>query len=82
MSGNTQQKKEAPKKKGLTNTLKYFFGVGDAGFVLMSNIETFYFMTFLTDLAGFGSAIAGIINGTKAKKWADTDPGFFKSNLE
>lgn len=62
MSGNTQQKKEAPKKKGLTNTLKYFFGVGDAGFVLMSNIETFYFMTFLTDLAGFGSAIAGIIN--------------------
>ena len=23
MSGNTQQKKEAPKKKGLTNTLKY-----------------------------------------------------------
>lgn len=39
-------------------------------------------MTFLTDLAEFGSAIAGIINGTKAKKWADTDPGFFKSNLE
>ena len=26
-------------------------------------------MTFLTDLAEFGSAIAGIINGTKAKKW-------------
>lgn len=50
-------------KKGLSNTLKYFFGVGDAGFVLMSNIETFYFMTFLTDLAGFGAGIAGLING-------------------
>lgn len=50
------------KPKGLSNTLKYFFGVGDAGFVLMSNIETFYFMTFLTDLAGFSAVIAGMIN--------------------
>lgn len=49
-------------KKGLSSALKYFFGVGDAGFVLMSNIETFYFMTFLTDLAGFGAGIAGLIN--------------------
>ena len=48
--------------KGLTATLKYFFGVGDAGFILMSNIETFYFMDFLTTLAGFGPAIAGWIN--------------------
>lgn len=46
----------------MSNALKYFFGVGDAGFVLMSNIETFYFMTFLTDLAGFGAGIAGLIN--------------------
>lgn len=38
-----------PKKK-LSTTLKYFFGVGDAGFVLMSNIETFYFMSFLTSV--------------------------------
>ena len=36
--GNTETPKQ---KKGLTNALKYFFGVGDAGFVLMSNIETF-----------------------------------------
>lgn len=55
----SEQKKN---KKGLSSALKYFFGVGDAGFVLMSNIETFYFMTFLTDLAGFGAAVAGIIN--------------------
>lgn len=54
------EKKGKPKK--LSTTLKYFFGVGDAGFVLMSNVETFYFMTFLTDLAGFGAGIAGLIN--------------------
>lgn len=38
-----------PKKK-LSTALKYFFGVGGAGFVLMSNIETFYFMSFLTSV--------------------------------
>ena len=58
MSNENKQKQ----KKGLSQTLKYFFGVGDAGFVLMSNIETFYFMTFLTDIAGFGAVIAGMIN--------------------
>ena len=56
------EKKETGRKKGLSNALKYFFGVGDAGFVLMSNIETFYFMTFLTDLAQFSAGIAGVIN--------------------
>ncbi len=56
------QKENPGKKKGLSTALKYFFGVGDAGFVLMSNMETFYFMTFLTDVAGFGAGISGIIN--------------------
>ena len=55
MKDTKETKTEKP--KGLSNTLKYFFGVGDAGFSLMSNIETFYFMTFLTDLAGFSTAI-------------------------
>ena len=56
----TEQQNQKP--KGLSKSLKYLFGVGDAGFNLMSNIETFYFMTFLTDLAGFGTAIAALIN--------------------
>lgn len=59
MKETTQQ---TEKPKGLSNSLKCFFGVGDAGFNLMSNIETFYFMTFLTDLAAFSPAIAGLIN--------------------
>ncbi len=50
------------KPKGLSTTLKYFFGVGDAGFTLMSNIETFYFMNFLTNIAVFSPAIAALIN--------------------
>ena len=51
-----------PEKKKLSTALKYFFGVGDAGFVLMSNVETFYFMTFLTNFANFAPAVAGVIN--------------------
>lgn len=53
---------QTKKPQGLSNALKYLFGVGDAGFVLMSNVETFYFMSFLTDLAQFTPAIAGLIN--------------------
>lgn len=53
-----------PKKepKRLSSALRNFFGVGDAGFVLMSNIETFYFMNYLTGLGGFTPVIAGLIN--------------------
>lgn len=57
-----KQVPETKKPKGLSNSLKYLFGVGDAGFNLMSNIETFYFMSFLTGLGGFSPAIAGVIN--------------------
>ena len=52
---------EKTQPKRLTPALKYLFGVGDFGFVLMSNIETFYFNVFLTD-AGFTPVIAGLIN--------------------
>jgi GPH family glycoside/pentoside/hexuronide:cation symporter len=58
--GETNQK--PAEKKGLSNALKYFFGVGDAGFVLMSNVETFYFMSFLTGVGGFVPAVAGVIS--------------------
>lgn len=52
--------KKEPKR--LSSALRNFFGVGDAGFVLMSNIETFYFMNYLTGLGGFTPVIAGLIN--------------------
>ena len=45
--------KEDQKKKGLSSALKKFYGVGDCGFTLMSNIESYYFSFFLTNLAQF-----------------------------
>ncbi len=45
--------KEEQKKKGLSGALKKFYGVGDCGFTLMSNIESYYFSFFLTNLAQF-----------------------------
>lgn len=40
-------------KKELSKALKLFYGVGDCGFTLMSNIESYYFSIFLTNLAKF-----------------------------
>ncbi|MGN8886918.1 MFS transporter [Blautia sp. HCP28S3_G10] len=44
---------EKQNKKGLSGALKKFYGVGDCGFTLMSNIESYYFSFFLTNLAQF-----------------------------
>jgi len=57
-----ENKATQTKPKGLSNTLKYFFGVGDAGFILMSNVETFYFMSCMTGQIGFTPALAGVVN--------------------
>ena len=38
-------------RNGLSNPLKRFFGVGDFGFTLMSNIDTFYATYFFTNIA-------------------------------
>ncbi len=53
---------EFKRKEGLTSAVKTFYGVGDGGFVLMSNIETFYFMTCMTDYLGFSATAAGVVN--------------------
>ncbi len=47
MSDNQKPKKE------ISKALKIFYGVGDCGFTLMSNIESYYFTVFLTNLAHF-----------------------------
>ncbi len=60
MSGTEAVKQEATKKK-LSFSLKYLFGVGDAGFKLMSNIETFYFTFFLTNVALFATELVALI---------------------
>ena len=39
------------KRNGISGALKTFFGIGDLGFSFMTNIETYYFQYFLTDIA-------------------------------
>lgn len=48
-------------KKGLSKALKWFYGVGDCGFTLMSNIESYYFNFFLTNLAQFSLPMVTLI---------------------
>ncbi len=48
-------------KKELTKSLRYMFGIGDFCFNTMTNIETYYFAFFLTNVAGFDAVQMGII---------------------
>ena len=48
-------------KKGISKALKTFFGVGDAGFSFMANIETYYFNYFLTNVAQFSVGVTATI---------------------
>ena len=50
-------------KKPLSNALKIFFGVGDFGFNLMSSVETYYFVFFLTNFAMFDAPTAALVSG-------------------
>lgn len=61
MQPNTQKSSSA---KPLSTSLKYFFGVGDAGFKIMTNIETFYFTYFLTNIAQFSMGLVTIVGTT------------------
>jgi len=54
------QEKKQPKKE-LSRALKMFYGVGDCGFSLMTNVETYYFNFFLTNLAKFSPTTAAFI---------------------
>ena len=47
--------------KPLSNTLKFWYGFGDFGFTLMTNVETYYWNSFLTNTAGFTTKTAGLI---------------------
>ena len=47
--------------KPLSRALKTFFGVGDMTFTFMTNLESYYFMFFLTDIAKFAPALIASI---------------------
>ena len=48
--------------KPLSSALKFWYGFGDFGFTLMTNVETFYFNAFLTNVAGFSTLLAGTVS--------------------
>ena len=55
MSENKKQ------RNGLSKALKTFYGVGDFGFSFMSNIETYYFNYFLTNVAKFSAPVVTVV---------------------
>lgn len=52
---------EEKKKKELSKSLKMFYGVGDCGFTLMTNVESYFFNFFLTNLAQFSLGMVSVI---------------------
>jgi len=48
--------------KGLTSKVKSFWGIGDLGFSFMVTVELMFFLKFLTDVAQFPLAVAGMIS--------------------
>jgi len=55
------ENKELKQGKPLSQALKIFYGVGDCGFSLMTNVESYYFNFFLTNLAKFSLPIVTMI---------------------
>lgn len=76
MSSKTNPDTEKPGKKGLSKALKMFYGVGDCGFTLMTNVESYYFNFFLTNLAQFGLATVSFITTTASIIDALSCPGY------
>ena len=54
--------KPTKERKGLSQALKIFYGVGDCGFTLMTNVESYYFNFFLTNLAMFSAPVVAVIS--------------------
>ncbi|NTW71273.1 MAG: Na+/melibiose symporter and related transporter [Eubacteriaceae bacterium] len=48
-------------KKELSKTIKTFYGVGDLGFSLMTSVELFFFVFFLTNVAKFSLPMVALI---------------------
>ena len=57
---------EKKERNGLSTSLKRFFGVGDFGFTLMSNIDTFYATYFFTNIAKFSLGVITVMTTISA----------------
>ena len=61
MEEHSNHEQNSNEHKEISKSLKRFFGVGDFGFNFMTNIETYYFQFFLTDIAKFTIPIVTLI---------------------
>ena len=72
------EKKAAPAEtqqyKPLSTALKFFYGVGDFGFNLMSSVETYYFVFFLTNFAFM--IVASIADAIPGASYWENEAGF------
>ncbi len=57
---------ERKENKAVSSSLKKFFGIGDFGFNLMTNIDTFYATYFFTNIAKFSLGIVTTITTISA----------------
>ncbi|MDR1567001.1 MAG: MFS transporter [Treponema sp.] len=48
--------------KPISKTTRFWYGLGDCGFTIMSNVEAFFFNFFLTNIAMFAAEIAATIS--------------------
>lgn len=53
-------------RNGLSKTIRYFYGIGDFSFALMTNISVYYSTYFLTDIAKIGLGPATFATGVSA----------------
>ena len=51
MSAENNKSGASKERKGLSRALKLFYGVAECGFTLMSDVESYFFNVFLTNLA-------------------------------
>lgn len=56
-----EMKEQEKKPKGLSKALRTFYGVGDCGYTLACNVETYFFSYFLTNMAQYSIATVSLI---------------------
>ena len=59
---NNKQANAEKEVKPLSKPLRFWYGIGDCTFTLMTNVETFYFNNFLTNVAMFAPNVAMTIS--------------------
>lgn len=49
------------KRNGLSRALRIFYGVGDCGYTLTTNVESYFFSYFLTNMGQYSMGTISII---------------------